>query len=573
MYQRLQKTGKKWMTRIVCVWIPGGVCEGFPESELFQGISKDGISKETGKDTRSAGRQAWKTQDEMFQLARWANRYSPLVGFPELVDWKRELTAQENRKSGKQVGTQYAHPPDARAEAWKTEALWMDITDSSRYFGTTCELVQRIIEDGTGLGLRMRVAAANTVAASWAACLYLAGNEPRVLPTAQDAVREVLGQLPVNCLRLPDTALDALMRLGIVTLGQLLSLPQEAVVQRLGDQVIRRCAQLFGDCPEPLKIVQPLKRYGAERVLPGPMGGSQVMTRLFEQLLTPLLKQLEHEGRGVLQLKCDMEVSRFGQRIYSDIVNTEKETEQLTIGLYRPTLERDHLVSLFEMEWEKIGRVDEMYRFELEVTQTAIMQQRQQNLFSDCQCDFSATAGTKVAPRLFARLIDRLTSRLGNEQVKRPQLIAEAQPELCYEMQPIVELDMRRWCRHALRPDDIRRKSPEQHQAEPTAHRQRPGWVLGNKPLSDARPLWHWVNPLEISCRTTHRSGSPCGIYHRGQWREILRFWGPERIETGWWRTRAIRREYYRIEITSGQRFWVFRQLPTQQWYLQGDFG
>ncbi|MBT4845364.1 MAG: hypothetical protein HON92_07985, partial [Planctomycetaceae bacterium] len=69
------------MKKIICIWVPGGI----------DSTGKDGMSKETGKDTRSAERQVWKTQDGMFRLARWANRYSPLVGFPESVNWKREL--------------------------------------------------------------------------------------------------------------------------------------------------------------------------------------------------------------------------------------------------------------------------------------------------------------------------------------------------------------------------------------------------------------------------------------------------------------------------------------------------
>jgi protein ImuB len=52
----------------------------------------------------------------------------------------------------------------------------------------------------------------------------------------------------------------------------------------------------------------------------------------------------------------------------------------------------------------------------------------------------------------------------------------------------------------------------------------------------------------------------------------VARHWGPERIETGWWRGRTIRRDYYRVEITSGNRFWLFRQLDDDNWFLHGSF-
>ena len=173
-------------------------------------------------------------------------------------------------------------------------------------------------------------------------------------------VREELGQLPVNSLRLPATALDALARLGIVTLGQLIALPQEAIAQRLGAVVTQRCQQLFGQAIEPLEMIHSQQRYLSEQVLLGPIGGSQMVVDLFRHLLKPILGRLKKRGRGVLQLSCKFEVSRYGQRIYGDTVNgaetvvaASTHIEQFKIGLYRPTIECAHLVSLFQLAWEK----------------------------------------------------------------------------------------------------------------------------------------------------------------------------------------------------------------------------
>jgi protein ImuB len=33
---------------------------------------------------------------------------------------------------------------------------------------------------------------------------------------------------------------------------------------------------------------------------------------------------------------------------------------------------------------------------------------------------------------------------------------------------------------------------------------------------------------------------------------------GPERLETGWWDGGDIRRDYYVVELSTGQRAWVF---------------
>jgi protein ImuB len=69
----------------------------------------------------------------------------------------------------------------------------------------------------------------------------------------------------------------------------------------------------------------------------------------------------------------------------------------------------------------------------------------------------------------------------------------------------------------------------------------------------------------------------------RFRWRgavwEVERVEGPERIAPEWWREKSTARlrDYYRIEDTSGRRFWIYRQgiigdgrggMPA--WYLQG---
>ncbi len=52
----------------------------------------------------------------------------------------------------------------------------------------------------------------------------------------------------------------------------------------------------------------------------------------------------------------------------------------------------------------------------------------------------------------------------------------------------------------------------------------------------------------------------------------IARTWGPERIETGWWRGPTVRRDYYRVATQSGHWFWIFRDLNSGRWFLQGMF-
>ncbi|MEM9588794.1 MAG: hypothetical protein AAGA03_16040 [Planctomycetota bacterium] len=46
-----------------------------------------------------------------------------------------------------------------------------------------------------------------------------------------------------------------------------------------------------------------------------------------------------------------------------------------------------------------------------------------------------------------------------------------------------------------------------------------------------------------------------------GKTYQIVRQWGPERIETGWWSGPSIRRDYFRVETHQGDWWWIFRDL------------
>ena len=49
---------------------------------------------------------------------------------------------------------------------------------------------------------------------------------------------------------------------------------------------------------------------------------------------------------------------------------------------------------------------------------------------------------------------------------------------------------------------------------------------------------------------------------------------GPERIETGWWDGRDVRRDYYAAHARSGVRLWVYRERDREGgWWLHGVFG
>jgi protein ImuB len=86
------------------------------------------------------------------------------------------------------------------------------------------------------------------------------------------------------------------------------------------------------------------------------------------------------------------------------------------------------------------------------------------------------------------------------------------------------------------------------------------------------RPLWVFDPPQLIDVVALAIAGPPAMFHYQRRRYRVTGSCGPERIETGWWRGPSSRRDYYRVETESGQRFWLFRDLQDQRWFLHGEF-
>ena len=86
------------------------------------------------------------------------------------------------------------------------------------------------------------------------------------------------------------------------------------------------------------------------------------------------------------------------------------------------------------------------------------------------------------------------------------------------------------------------------------------------------RPLELVQPPCAVEVLAVAPDGPPQAFHWEGQLVRIMRSWGPERLETGWWRSDSARRDYYRVESEAGLRYWLFRDLIAGEWFLHGVF-
>jgi len=148
--------------------------------------------------------------------------------------------------------------------------------------------------------------------------------------------------------------------------------------------------------------------------------------------------------------------------------------------------------------------------------------------------------------RDMARLIDRLTVKLGPRAVRRPQPEESHLPERANG-----------WISALAKAEEIER---------PQA--QRPQRLLDR--------------PEAIDVIYATPEGTPRRFVWRRAVHDISRVEGPERIAPEWWRqpSTARLRDYYRVEDESGRRYWIYRDgvigdgrggLPN--WFIHGLFG
>lgn len=397
-----------------------------------------------------------------------------------------------------------------------TDTLVLEVSGSAHLFGGDARLLERF----TGLlharRLQVRAAIADTLGAAWAVARYGRSAAMVVPPGRLDVA---LAPLPVAALRLEPAVLAALQELGLRQIGQLLALPRASLPARFGRELIQRLDQALGALPEPITPIRPPEPLEASRELEYPTGERAALETLLRPLLAEVLARLPPGPLGVQQLEVLL-------------VETDRRERRLTVGTLRPTRSAEHLLELLRTEWERLTLESEVRCVRLRVMAASPRSVVTRSLF-----DRDDSGGG----RELAELVDRLSARLGRERVVRAVWQPESQPELALTWQPWLD--------------------PAATSCGATPH------------SAAARPVRLYARPTPVDVATQGPAGPPLWFtWAQRRW-EIVRCWGPERIETGWWRARHIRRDYYRVETACGRRYWLFRRLGPGDWFVQGEYG
>ncbi len=454
------------------------------------------------------------------------------------------------------------------------DSIFLDVTGLAHLFGSEHKIAAGVAQHCQDLGYLTCVTIANTLGLAWGIARFGSSETETsvtVLPHDSAATNQALADLPVPALRLKDSTLETLEQLGIAWVGQLLRLSRADLATRFGDEINCRIDQASGKLDEPIVARHPPPEFQAEQFLEFPTSDRETIEVILSRLVADICKQMKARQQGALQWTIRLSLSgSTGDKTGSagetgSAAKTGDSPLEFRVNLFQPTATVAHVMQLAQMQLEQVLQPHTRKRRTKKAGSGSYEKTRQYTTFQVCEVAVSVTSCVLLVerqrqlfdenPRLdkqsLAHLINRLTSRLGQENVVYPTLQSGAQPEYTVRFRPLV--------------DPRRRHTRSNAKSKQSSH------VM-------ARPLRLLNPPLEIESRdvpplpATKIRRPPALLIHDGGRQKIVNAWGPERIETGWWRGPTIRRDYWRIETENGQQFWIFRNLRTQKWFLHGEF-
>jgi protein ImuB len=507
-------------------------------------------------------------------LATWCERFSPVVGLEE-----------------------GPHP----------ESLLLDVTGLGPLFGDESALITRVARELRAQGWQVRLALADTIGTAWAVAHYAPGaSEMAGMIISPGESLLAVACLPVAALRLTNEQAGFLADLGLAQIGQLQALPRSSLAARLGPELLQRWDQLLGTAEEVIHAEALSPALEATWSFEQPVARNDVIEAVSERLLERLVGMLLREQRGVVRLECELlgssrqqfvgnglqvenrkglaphpalspreracEERHFSEKEYSlheeKYSLREKDPQResrmripVSVGLFRPSASPRYLFELVRMQLDRLRLTEPVAEIRIKIIKTELLECRQGELFE-------ISAG-RDDPRALAMLVDRLSSRLGRQCVLRVDLSSDAQPEEACRYESLVGNESARQPDRSLRerrgadrPTD--RRSPRgKSQA---ANRGERHFKWSQRPLR----LAPWPVPLAVVAVVP--DGPLLWFTLGNERRHVTRSWGPERIETGWWRGRGVRRDYYRVETQDGHRHWLFRRRSDGQWFWHGNF-
>ena len=413
----------------------------------------------------------------------------------------------------------------------------LEVSASERLFGGRRQLLAQMLRASRSLPHLRRAQGTSALLAM--ARLHLAAG----------ASREP-DHLPLATLAEAQPHLATLQRIGCTCWGDLRALPRGGVARRFGAALLDALDRAYGLKPEAYPWLVLPEVFDMPLELSAQVEAAPALLFAARRLLAQLQVWLQARQRGVLafELAWQMDARR----------NTASHGG-LVLRTAVPTLDMQHLQRLLSENLARTTLPAPVLYLRLRSIETAPLSGVSASLLPD-----ELRAGDSLH-----QLLERLSARLGAEQVLRAQPCADHRPE-----------HMQTWVAAA---QDSPVANPSGHGGVAAPRRKLKSSLPASPASADLYPTWLLATPLKLAVRQDRP-------LYQGPLTLLV---GPQRLEAGWWGTGAAAknvvtlRDYFVARSAQAGLLWIYRERLTagQQvadqpagrsgsyWYLQGLFG
>lgn len=401
------------------------------------------------------------------------------------------------------------------------EALVLEVSASHRLWGGPDRLLRRLFRPNHAAA-RVEYARAATYLIA-IALLRLQRQGLAVPPAVPDG-------LPLSTLTAAQPWLDTLARTGCRQWGQLRALPRGGVARRFGAPLLEALDTAYGERPAACVWLTLPEVFDASLELPALATTAPGLMWAAQRLLLQLQAWLRARDRGALalQLQWTLDLKRL------DGVPLPPH-ESLTVRTAQPAQDMAHLRRLVGEQLARVRLAAPASHLRLRLTDSAPWLGASRSFLPE---------DNRPGERLH-ELVERLSARLGEDQVQVPVAQADHRPEA-----------MQRWV-------SARGQGAGEGGATPSAAHASP-------PAADVLyPTWLLREPLALAVeRDVPQYGGPL--------RRLTRL---HRIEAGWWEGGGpALRDYFIAHSPQAGLVWVYRERPalagggSGRWFLQGFY-
>ncbi len=438
-------------------------------------------------------------------------------------------------------------------------ALLMEVTGSARLFGGSDALLNQLLKPNWPLApVEYAQGATSLVAYGRLQCTSAAAGGGGVGRVAGPAQALSVNALPLATLAAARPHLPTLACLGLANWGQLRALPRGGLVRRFGVDLLNALDCAYGQRAEVYPWLTLPDVFDAPLELLSSVESASALLFGARRLLAQLQLWLRARQRGVLGLELLWELdARRSNAAHVDAHHTGDGKGRLVLRTAQPTQDMQHLARLLGEQLAQVTLPAPVLYLRLRTLQTQPLAGESISLLPD-----DVRHGDSLH-----QLLERLSARLGPQQVRSTTLYADYRPERMQHWHAAVDANP------AGAPKGL------SYAMKLGVSGAYSTGATAQNGLSDiARmalyPTWLLATPLRL---TTHQ-GVP--QYEGGP---VTLLAGPQRLEAGWLEGDAhcALRDYYVARSAVAGLVWVYRDRLDGQgasatagahWYLHGLF-